>query len=45
MTSETITIPLDEYTALKRKAEIADDAITQLNLSLEDLKNGKISEF
>jgi len=42
---ETITIPKEEYQRLKRKAEIADDALVQLKLSLEDLRKGKVSKF
>ena len=42
---ETITISKEEYIKLKKKAEIADDAIIQLKLSLEDLKHGRVSKF
>lgn len=42
---ETITIPKVEYETLKKKAEIADDAIIQLGLSLEDLRHKRISKF
>lgn len=45
METQTITIPEREYTLLKRKAEIADDALVQLRLSLEDLRKGKASKF
>ena len=45
MKQEIISIPKDEYERLKKKAEIADDALIQLNLSLEDLRKGKISKF
>ncbi|MEK6934907.1 MAG: hypothetical protein AABW46_03440 [Nanoarchaeota archaeon] len=45
MRQETITIPKEEYEKLKMKAEIADDAILQLKLSLKDLKYGRVSEF
>ena len=45
MTTETITITRDEYISLKKKAKIADDAIVQLNLSLDDLRHGRVSEF
>jgi len=45
MKQETITIPKDEYERLKKRAEIADDALLQLKLSLEDLKHGRISKF
>ena len=45
MMQETITIPREEYNKLKKKAEIADDAIVQLKLSLEDLRHGRVSKF
>ena len=45
MRQETITITKDEYKRLKKKAEIADDALVQLKLSLEDLKHGRVSKF
>ena len=41
---ETITIPLEEYDRLKKKAEIADDIIYQLEMSLKDVESGKISK-
>jgi|TARA_B100001971_G_C17982357_1_gene428057 hypothetical protein len=42
---EQVTISKVEFEKLKKKAEIADDALIQLKLSLEDMKNGKISRF
>ena len=45
MKQATITIPKDEYTRLMKKAKIADDAIIQLKLSFEDIKQGRISKF
>ena len=42
---EMITIPKEEYDKLIMKAEIADDALTQLKLSFEDLRHGKVSKF
>lgn len=42
---ETVTISKTEYEALKKKAEIADDAIVQLKLSLEDMRHGRVSKF
>jgi hypothetical protein len=42
---ETVTMPKQELNQLKRKAEIADDAIAQLKLSLEDMKHKRISRF
>ena len=43
--TKNITIPRKVYYMLKKKAKIADDAIIQLKLSLEDLKQGKVSKF
>jgi len=45
MVTQTITITKEEYNTLKKKAKIADDAIVHLNLSLEDLRLGRVSEF
>ena len=42
---ETITIPKEEYQKLKKKAEIADNAVVQLKLSLEALKQGRVKKF
>ena len=40
-----ISIPRVEYELLKKKAQLADDAIVQLKLSLEDLRLGRVSKF
>ena len=40
-----ITITIEEYDNLKIKEKIANDALTQLKLSLEDLRRGKVSRF
>ena len=40
-----IRINKEKYERLVLKAKIADDAIVQLHLSLEDLKRGKVSRF
>ena len=45
MVQETITITREEYEKLKKKAEIADDALIQLKLSLEDLRHDRVSKF
>jgi len=45
MESELITIRKDEYDALLKKAEIADDACVQLKLSFEDMRHGRIHRF
>lgn len=42
MSQETVTIPMDEYDRLKKKAEIADDIVYQLELSLKDAESGRI---
>jgi len=38
-------IPGKEYEGLEKKAQIAGDALIQLNLSLEDLKKDKVNVF
>ena len=45
MAQKMITLDKDEYERLKKKAAIADDALIQLKLSLEDLRKGKVSKF
>lgn len=45
MKAKTICLPKSEYEKLKEKAKIIDDAIFQLNLSLEDLRHGRVSKF
>jgi hypothetical protein len=42
MATETVCIPKDEYLQLKKKAEIADDMVLQLESSLKDLEAGRI---
>ena len=42
MKQETITIPKEAYNKLKKKAEIADDMILQLESSLRDAEAGRI---
>jgi len=42
--AETITIPVDEYDRLKKKAEIADDIVYQLEMSLKDAEAGRIKK-
>ena len=44
MMQATITIPVDEYERLKKKAEIADDIVYQLEMSLKDAEAGRISK-
>ena len=38
-------IPKKEYETLKKKAEIADDVVIQLKLSLEDFRQRRVSKF
>ncbi len=45
MEQKTIMISKDEYQRLKEKEKIADDALVQLGLSLEDLRNGRVNRF
>ena len=42
MKQETITIPKEEYNNLRKKAEIADDLVLQLESSLKDAEAGRI---
>jgi len=42
---ETVIISKEEYTRLKRKAKIADNALVQLELSLNDLKEGNVTKL
>ena len=42
--AETVTIPIDEYDRLKKKAEIADDIVYQLEMSLKDAEAGRIKK-
>lgn len=44
MVSETATISKDEYRRLKLKEEIADDLLSQLSASLENIKLGRIKK-
>ena len=43
MVTETINIPVEEYAMLKKKEEVADDLLLQLEASLKALKAGKIN--
>ena len=40
--AETVTIPAEEYNRLKKKAEIADDIVHQLEMSLKAVEAGRI---
>ena len=45
MQNQTISISLEEYTQLKKKAKFADDAMMRLKLSLDDIKNNRIKRI
>ena len=40
--AETVTIPKNEYDALKKKASFADDVLLQLEASLRDAEVGRV---
>ncbi|MBS3123780.1 hypothetical protein J4437_04035 [Candidatus Woesearchaeota archaeon] len=42
MTTETVCIPVEEYSLLKKKEAVADDMLLQMELSLRDIETGKI---
>lgn len=42
---ETITIPKEEYTKLKKLEELDFDLIRQFSKSLEDLKEGRFKRL
>jgi hypothetical protein len=42
---EAVTMPKEDYDQLVRKAEITDDALVQFKLSLEDMRNKRVSKF
>ncbi|MFH1774919.1 MAG: hypothetical protein ABH874_08190 [Methanobacteriota archaeon] len=42
---ETVTIPKEEYEELKKKAEIDWELVEKIKRSLEDIKQGRISEW
>ena len=44
MESKTIMISEEEYNQLKKKEEIADDLVLQLEASLKDLEEGRIEK-
>ena len=45
MEQELIMVPKEDYEKLKKKAEIVDDAVIQLGLSLEALRTGKVKKY
>jgi hypothetical protein len=45
MVDAFVSVPKVEYEMLVEKAKIADDAIVQLRMSLEDLRLGRVSRF
>jgi len=42
---ETITIPKEEYTQLKKKAEVDENLLISLVKGLEDIKAGRIKPW
>ena len=42
--AETTTISVEEYDRLKKRAEIADDIVYQLEMSLKDAEAGRIKK-
>jgi hypothetical protein len=44
MTTESVSIPLEEYQQLKKKAEIADDLLLQIENSARDIKAGRLKK-
>ncbi|MBS3168649.1 hypothetical protein J4216_05980 [Candidatus Woesearchaeota archaeon] len=42
---ETVTIPKDEYHALKEKAKINESLIVKLIKGLEDIREGKVKPW
>ena len=42
MTTETVSIPAEEYNLLKKKEAIADDLLLQLESSLQDITAGRL---
>ena len=41
-TKKFVTIPREEYARLKRKEAFADNALVQLELSLDDISHGRV---
>ena len=39
---KTVTLSQEKYEALKKKEELADDMLLQVQASLEDVKHGRI---
>lgn len=42
MSTETVTIPIEEYAHLKKKEELADDLLLQLQASVQAIKEGRV---
>jgi PHD/YefM family antitoxin component YafN of YafNO toxin-antitoxin module len=42
---ETVTIPKEEYEALKKEAEIDLELVEKIKRSLDDVKLGRITEW
>ena len=42
---ETITISRNEYDQLKKKAEVDEELLVSLVKGLEDIRNGRVSQW
>lgn len=42
MANASVTIAVEEYESLKKKAAVADDLLLQLEASLKDLEAGRV---
>ncbi|MDO8625272.1 MAG: hypothetical protein Q7R47_04265 [Candidatus Diapherotrites archaeon] len=42
---KTVTIPKEEYVALKKKADTNEDLLVQLVRGLEDIRHGRVKEW
>lgn len=45
MTTETVTIPVDEYMKLKKCEEAEKDLLVSLVKGLEDIKHGRVKPW
>lgn len=43
MANSSVTITVEEYERLKKKAAVADDLLVQLEASLKDLEAGRVN--
>ncbi|MFQ5976049.1 MAG: hypothetical protein ACE5J5_07030 [Candidatus Hydrothermarchaeales archaeon] len=42
---DTVSIPKEEYEALKKMAEVDHELVEKIKNSLEDIKHGRITEW